>query len=269
VIGAKVVADSVSYGGRRITTLELTYPRFIHSEFMTHRAFSRNAASSRAIPVRKTIDQVLHNPAMPISFGAEKPGMQAGEQLDSDAYAYCWDAIMALRLEAIKTVEGLVARGLHKSVANRYLEPWQEMKTIVTATEWNNFFSLRIDKDAQAEIQLLAKSMFAVMSSSVPRPLSAGQWHVPYVTEEGLDSLVQRKLSVARCARVSYKNHDGTQADLERDLMLHDRLASSRHWSPFEHQATPTSSPTIWSGNFQGWQQHRKSFRSENREVYP
>jgi thymidylate synthase ThyX len=83
MISAKIIADSISESeyGDRITTFELEYPRFIHGELMTHRLFSRNAASSRAIPINKMMDQVLTAPAMPVEWGLNKSGMQAEEML--------------------------------------------------------------------------------------------------------------------------------------------------------------------------------------------
>jgi hypothetical protein len=68
-ITAKVIADSIADGCPRLITLQLRYPRFIHSEFMTHRAFSRNASSSRAIPVERLIQDVIDDPAMPVYWG--------------------------------------------------------------------------------------------------------------------------------------------------------------------------------------------------------
>ena len=49
---AEVLIDSVNPAGQRLTTFVLRFPRFVLSEFNTHRMFSRNASSSRAIPTR-------------------------------------------------------------------------------------------------------------------------------------------------------------------------------------------------------------------------
>ena len=267
MIRAKVIADSVAPTGKRITTLELVYPRFIHGEVMTHRMFSRNAASSRAIPVRRTIEQVLYNPMMPIYMGQEKKGMQSGEDLPASDWAYCYDTIMAMRITAVTMAESLSNHGLHKSIVNRYLEPWQEMKMIVTATNWSNFMALRDHKDAEGHMQHLAQAMKVAIQQSRPRLIGEKEWHLPYVSDdERILYSHPIKLSVARCARVSYNNHDGTKPDLEKDHALHDMLLTSGHMSPMEHQATPLPSYYDVSGNFTGWRQYRKEIANESQE---
>lgn len=256
MIEAKVVGDSIAHTGKRITTLQLKYPRFIHSEFMTHRQFSRNASSSRAIPIAKMIEQVRNDPAMPVEWGSNKPGMQAGEQVEHlDRVKLSWR--MAAH-EAANRAEILERFGLHKQIVNRVLEPFQWMHTIVTATEWANFFSLRDHADAQPEIAVLARSVRAAMQLSTPQERSV---HLPYISpEEFLMYPVEGALmaSAARCARVSYLNHDGTAPNWMRDLDLAAKLLNSRHMSPFEHQARAAETATTPSGNFLGWHQHRK-----------
>jgi thymidylate synthase ThyX len=274
---AKIIADSIA-DGIRLTTLQLKYPRFIHQEFLTHRMFSRNSSSSRAIPVDKMIQQVKTKPAHPIHWGKNKPGMQAETQVDCIFLAQ--DTWLRAATSAAYSATDLLNQGVHKQVTNRILEPFQFMHTVVTATEWKNFFELRLHPDAQPEIQELAKTMKSAMDHSVPLELKPGQWHLPYISEEeldGLDFLVNldtlRKASVARCARTSYLNHDNTQPNLEKDLELAYKLLEAGHWSPFEHQATPMThtkdiwsdvgqthmdkSGNLWSGNFRGWNQYR------------
>ena len=268
MITAKVIEDSTCTHGVRIITLELQYPRFIHSEFMTHRVFSRNAMSSRAIPVEKMIEQVRSNPAAPIYWGANKPGMQAAEEIrDTMEAKQQWS--MAAR-QAADRAESMMAIGLHKQVANRILEPFQWMRTIVTATEWDNFFVLRAHPDAQPEFQALAKAMKAAMDKSKPadrgRPGyqdQASSWHLPYIKpgerEYYLPSLLP-KLSAARCARVSYLTHDGEDPKVDKDLELFNRLVGANpiHASPVEHQAYPAHDACERSGNFVGWMQYRQ-----------
>ena len=286
---AKIIADSIA-NGVRLTTMELHYQRFIHSEFMTHRMFSRNASSSRAIPIRKMINQVRENPAMPIYWGEDKPGMQAELALDAWDEATCENMWLDASLSAVKHAEALNGIGLHKQTTNRLLEPFQWIKVIVTATEWDNFFDLRLHKDAQPEIRDLAIYMKRAMNESTPVKLSPGDYHLPYVKEDeicmaqvcdsepyciNLDDLI--KCSVARCARVSYMNHDNTDPDVEKDIALADRLLESKHLSPFEHIATPMTSihctdweqfwdkgtthmdgpGQLWSSNFRGFIQYR------------
>jgi thymidylate synthase ThyX len=268
IITAKVIEDSRSYStGVRLTTLQLQYPRFIHAEFMTHRVFSRNASSSRAIPVAKVIEQVRTNPAMPIHWGKNQAGMQAKEEMTGQALETMMRAWQQAAREAAATAEFMEKHGLHKQVANRILEPFQYMHVIVTATEWQNFFELRAHPDAQPEIHALALTMKAAIKQSEPKTLNDGEWHLPYVRlEERLrffgDVETLLKISAARCARVSYLTHDGKEPVIEKDLELYDRLVGSRplHASPIEHQATPMGegSEDLWSGNFRGWTQHRQ-----------
>jgi len=260
-ITAKSVAASISPDGLEIHTLELQYPRFIHSEFMTHRVFSRNAASSRAIPVAKMIEQVRNDPAMPIHWGKNQPGMQAHEQLaDTVEVQQQWRN--AAR-DAANRAEQMSALGLHKQVVNRILEPFQLMRTLVTSTEWDNFFALRDHPDAQPEIQALATAMRDAITGADTKSLEYGEWHLPYVRPDERElfrDATLLKLSTARCARVSYLTHDGQKPDVQKDLELYERLVGSQpiHASPAEHQAQATKEFDVSSGNFIGWIQHRQ-----------
>jgi thymidylate synthase ThyX len=264
---ARIILDSLNPTGQRLTTFELYYPRMVHAELMTHRIFSRNAASSRAIPIERFIKQVMEDPAMPVWWGKNQAGMQAREELVGDAKG----AAIAKWLEArdlmVLKAKELSALGVHKQIANRLLEPWQFIGVLVSATSVGNWFNLRRHPDAQPEIQHLANLMWHAYFTSVPTQLYYGDWHLPYVREEEKGSLdVATKLSVARCARISYLNHDGVR-DVEKDLLLHDRLRESGHWSPFEHCAMAVG-PEEQSGNFRGFRQYRKMFRDEHREDY-
>jgi hypothetical protein len=285
-IYAKVVSASVS-NGIPISTLELRYPRFIHSEFMTHRMFSRNASSSRAIPVKRILEQVRNDPAMPIHWGKNRSGMQAREELSERDWRICQTEWYSVSDRAAQAADFMMYFGLHKQVINRILEPFQFITVVVTATEWDNFFKLRLHPDAQPEIQELARCMKEAIDSVEPVELELGEWHLPYV--KGLEHLRDDaiKLSVARCARVSYLNHDKSNPDIKKDLELADRLLKAGHMSPFEHQATPMPYTNteecydvddnlwweweeyngithadknwdFWSGNFRGWIQHRQ-----------
>ena len=287
-ISAKIVADSISKHGIRLTTMELNYPRFIHSEFMTHRMFSRNAASSRAIPIEKMLEQVQQSPAMPVHWGKNQPGMQAKEEVENSR-----DAALEWKrcaIDAVESAEWLSQYNLHKQIVNRVLEPFQYIKVIVTATEWDNFFKLRLHEDAQPEMYELAKCMKEAMENSIPKELGKSEWivnnwHLPYVNvdkeELGLEPDIAIKCSVARCARVSYLNHDNSTPNIEKDLLLADKLLEAGHFSPFEHQATPISEVykerwefdiewvdgithidrdnNYWSGNFKSWLQYRQT----------
>lgn len=249
-----IIEDSI-YNGHRLTTFELEYPRYIHSEIMTHRVFSRNAQSSRAIPIKTLIERVENHKWYPI-WVENKSGMSADKELDDnnifDAKTI-WDTA---KLEAISSAKDLESIGVHKQIVNRLLEPFSTIKVIISATEWNNFFRLRIHPAAQQEIQELAILMKDAMIVSEPKWLDLGEWHLPYISEvEKINLTTEQlvKISAARCARVSYLNHDGTR-DIQKDLDLHDQLLREKHMSPFEHQGTPCCKG---SGNFREWMQYR------------
>ncbi len=160
----------------------------------------------------------------------------------------------------------MILTGVHKQIANRLLEPFLWHTVIVTATEWSNFFAQRCDKDAQPEIQTIAYIMRALLAKSEPVRVEAGDYHLPLIQDDEretctLDLLI--KLSVARCARVSYLTHDGKR-DHAADCALYDRLREGMHMSPFEHVAW-ASMDDSQSGNFVGWIQHRKAIANECR----
>ncbi len=258
---AKVVADSVSPEGVRIATLQLKFHRIILSEFNTHRVFSRNASSSRAIPIERMIKQVQDDPAIPLYWGKNQKGMQAAEELSEDQKGRALSAWLEARDRAVEIARRMIDIGLHKQIANRLLEPWMWTHDVVTSTEWDNFFALRCHPAAQPEMQALAYRMRDAMQASTPVPrIKGGEWHLPYILPDERSNLTfaqQIRCSVARCARVSYVNHDGTKPDVARDSELYNQLALSMppHMSPLEHQATPG---TEYTGNFRGWCQWRK-----------
>lgn len=274
-IEAKIIAHSKAPCGIELITLELEYPRFIHSEFMTHRVFSRNAASSRAIPVKKMLEQVKTNPVVPHHWGQNQAGMQARTEISPDRREEAEHQWRRAAGHAAYFAEQLHGLGLHKQIVNRLLEPFQWMKTIVTATEWDNFFELRRHPDAEPHMQLLAERIWEACIESEPvlRPADASldSWHLPYIQPYeragaarsalalGAGPVLAR-ISAARCARVSYLTHDGREPSAQEDLDLFERLAGSRpmHASPLEHQAVATEVSDLWSGNFRGWVQFRK-----------
>ena len=183
-IEAKVVLDSISEEGVRLTTMELTYPRFIHAEFMTHRVFSRNASSSRAIPVEKMIERVKKEPAEPVHWGKNQPGMQANEELQWDALVQTRKAWLEARDAAVKFAARMHELGAHKQIVNRVLEPFSHITVLVTATEWDNFFALRCHPDADPTMRTLAEAMREAMAASDTYNAQPGwSWHLPYITE--------------------------------------------------------------------------------------
>jgi len=255
---AKVIADSISPLGHRLTTLEVTMHRYMLPEFNTHRAFSRNSASSRAIPVHKMMAKLADTPALPIGFRAEQKGMQAGPYLPKDIQDQARDIWLAARDSAVESAEQLVRLGVHKSIVNRLLEPFLPHTVIVSATDWRGFFAQRSNYLAQDEIRWLANKMEDCVEFSDPHELDFGAWHLPYLTgdEAGqLGEIAACQVSAARCARVSYLTHDGRR-DPAEDINLYQRLVSADppHASPLEHVATPALNGT---GNFTGWRQLR------------
>lgn len=262
IISSKVLAASVAPNGSKITTFELTYPRFIHSEFMTHRVFSRNSASSRAIPIEKMIEDVMSNPVIPIHWGKNERGMIANDYVsDTDSVKAIEKRWLQARDQAVEMVQYLSAvYDLHKQVLNRLLEPWMHITVIATSTYLENFFRLRCHHAAEPHMNALACSMRNAYANAEFKPLLPGEWHVPFAGEMQ-SSLLSLKVSVARCARGSYLQQHGNFS-LDDDSKLFNRLMDNGHWSPFEHQATPYSGSlaNMECGNFSpAWIQYRQT----------
>ncbi len=239
---AKILADSISPAGHRLTSWEVTFPRIVLAELNTHCMLSRNSASSRAIPVDKRIRAVTADPFIPEVFGSNQKGMQPGAALaeeETQEARQLWEDAMD---HAVLSAGLLAKLGVHKQYANRLLEPFSWHTAVITATDLDNFFHLRISPLAQGELRKAAEMMLDC-SNKAPRPLNYDEWHLPYVDPSeafnletaGLDVA---KISVARCARVSYLTQNGVR-DPAEDLVLYDRLVSSGHMSPLEHVARP------------------------------
>lgn len=299
-ITVTVIADSVNILGNRMTTLELEYPRFIHSEVMTHRMLSKNAASSRAIPIKTTIEHVKKFPATPVHWGKNQAGMQAKEELDAPSIARVEHLWHSAKESAIHYLEELQSAGLHKQIASRIIEPWFMMKTVISGTEWNNLIWLRDHEDAQPEFAELAKCIVEAVNKSTPVVLRSGEWHLPYVMTafkisenpdndeivyldtngNQIDLDTARKVSASCCAQVSYRKLDDS---VEKAVDIFNKLFSGSrvHASPVEHQATPMieeqgdtmdwedgvthvdRTGAFWSGNLCGWIQYRKLIPNE------
>jgi thymidylate synthase ThyX len=285
---AKILADSVSPDGVRLTTMEVTFPRIVLAEMNTHRMLSRNSASSRAIPVEKMIRMVDEHSFVPTHWGKNQKGMQAEVEIadERDEAIGTW---LEARDHAVHCAMHLLRLGVHKQIANRLLEPFMWHTCIVTATEFSNFFHLRCHRDAHPEIQRAAELMRDAMEKSKPHFCPYGQWHVPLIQMEEAESFAPPelmeaddwewlcKVSVGRCARVSYLTHDGVR-DPRADVELCERLLASGHMSPFEHVARPMTFEDLSSdekarevslrgkfrGNFRGWVQYRKQIPNEH-----
>jgi thymidylate synthase ThyX len=264
MITAKIIADSVcsENTSKRITSFILTYPRFIHAELLTHRSASRNAASSRAIPVSKFIEDVLTDPALPIHWGAAQKGMQADNEISEETKTKAMQIWNSARDAAVEHAKQLNELGLHKQVVNRIMEPFFHITTLLTATEFKNFFKLRAHKAAQPEIRELAYKMLELYESNKPVEKGIGEWHIPFGDKylDGLSTRQKLKIATARAARVSYKNFDGV-VDYDKDYSLHDMLVKEGHWSPFEHSAICDFGI---HDNFDGWRSYRNILSKQN-----
>lgn len=289
-IKAEVILGSRTEHAPTLWTIMARYPKFIHGELMTHRDFSRNASSSRAIPVPKMIKDVYDDPVYPSHWGANQRGMQAGEEChemitnprtgERFSREMSWDEA---RIRAVEMAQAFADAGYHKQIVNRLLEPFCHINVLISSTNWSNFFVLRDHPAAQPEIQILAREIKDAMDRYEPRLLMPGEWHLPYVRDEEMlvlqnsapnqEELLRtlRLISTARCARVSYRTQEGRDPMMTEDLSLAERLLGTvpLHASPAEHQASPdTPNPRGWDypelhGNFEGWVQHRKTLPGE------
>lgn len=264
----EIIADSKNTFGDRITTFLITFPRFILAEFNTHRMFSRNSASSRAIPFRKTRTSVMEHPFIPINWMKDHKGMQGSEYINNRVKKWMLRQLwLTGRNFSVLIASMLHFFGLTKQICNRLLEPWMYHTCLVTATEWENFFYLRANSMAEIHIQKIAFMMLESYNESVPVQLNQGEWHIPFLKKIDMKLLVEylrekakgksnfcqdaflyadithalRAISTAMCARTSYISVGDAElkSNFEKDIALHDRLRESGHMSPFEHIAMP------------------------------
>lgn len=258
MIQVKIIADSI-HNDSRLTTMECTFHRFILPEFNTYRMWSRNAASSRALSVKKKIEEVRTNPATPVEWGRNQPGMVAEEVLSEADAEECHNVWLEAASAAADYAQYLASKNVHKQIVNRVLEPFLWHTSVVSSVDWSNMFTQRIHSDAQPEFRELAILMKNALDSSQPRKLTINEWHLPYLTEDEkiLTLEIQRKISVARIARTSYLNQG--EINVDKDTALYDRLVSAKppHLSPFEMVARPLWIDEEPKGNFPGWRQLR------------
>lgn len=254
---ASVIADTLSpIDGTRITTFELVYPRYIHADFMTHRVFSRNGSSSRATPLSITVQEVRDDPVFFDYVGKNQSGMVAGEALSGKELESFKREWFALGRHVANVVDSMSkCYGIHKQTLNRALEPWSRMRLIVTSTEWENYYFLRLSADTQPEIRVLADNMLRALAKSNPKVMET---HLPYVTDEEFSTFNPNlwMVSAARCARVSYKRLNGKETSIGADIELANKLFSSQHLSPFEHVAIASHGK---HANFRNWQSYRNA----------
>lgn len=312
---ARVEKDSIAPDGQRLTTFVISFPRIVLAETVTHRVnsdiwgemswcertttvdISKNSASSRAIPFPKMLERIKEDPYMPV-WTLNQKGMQGGFIDDQQQIDTCNAVWLAARDEMINRAQQLHTNSVHKQDCNRLLEPWAWITQVVTSSRWDNFFALRCHHAAHPAFRHVARMMYLMRRKSTPKPLQYGQWHLPFVPDdqmcgfefkpqygnsydpryhesvEGLPDLI--KFSAARCAWVSYENHDkdGTPEAL---LATWKRLFAEIpiHASPVEHQATPIplghihlSGMDLWHSNLKGWVQARKLLKYEEITKY-
>lgn len=298
---AKILADSICDNGVRLTTFELNYPHIIHAEFMTHRVFSRNSASSRAIPALKQIKNIEEYPFFPDLWPKNGKGMQPFSYFDPEeiiknklnqqttAVDFFNKQWKTAKITAIAIAKIFSKYKVHKQITNRLVEPFLMKKIIATATNWENYFFLRKDCAAQREIRILAHKMYEEYNNSTPKYLSWGEWHTPLVNIDNVNDpthIKQEEINdkkyfykvknfvvpvsviacIGRSARSSYMTHLGKR-DLEKDFKLFKQLLSDNHMSPAEHAATPLKYP-VQCGNFIGWKQFRKFIPNETKDKF-
>ena len=299
---AKVICDSISPYGSRLITMEIELHRFVLPEFNTHRCFSRNFQSSRAVPVSGMIEQVRNNPAMPVHWGANQRGMVAEEAI-TEREQIVTESIWECAAEAAAdAAEDMMSKGVHKQITNRLLEPFMWTRGVVTATYegFQSFFKLRCHPDAQPEIKALAEEMEGVLYSSTPDQLQWGEYHLPYVSREWCpagsgviygrgyagenrcltrDILSAVKVSSSCCAQVSYRVLDDS---LDKANKIYDMLNlpskghypdAPPHFSPTEHVAYCADADGLEStdtGNFgdADWWQYRKALEKGEEETF-
>lgn len=279
---AKIVLDSIGPNGARLTTFELSYPRIVHSELLTHRVFSRNSASSRAIPTEKLLARIEDDPVLPVWWGKNMAGMQSRDELEGNALAEAKKRWLEAVLSGVHHARRLGEAGLHKQIANRAAELGMFITVVVTATEFDNFFALRDHGAAQPELADVAGKAHGLWRESQPMRLDAGDWHLPYVTGFDLHELRPEEdaclVSIGRCAAVSYLNQD--KRDPPEDIKRANKLSVAGHMSPFEHVAQAMTkeewthfamaSAVRWVndrvpvGTLWGWRQYRKNLLNEH-----
>jgi len=275
-IAAKIIADSVGPNQARLTTFQLRFQRFLLPQFNTHASVSKNARSSRAVPIQKLIIEAETDPAVPLCWGKRRRGMQATEELDGNEAWRSKQAWLDARDHAVASTYRLLDLGVHKQTTNRLLEPFLWVDVVATATYegWANLFALRCHHEAQPEFQALAVTMARLYRDSEACEMPEGGWHLPYIDGEDQAGLIEFrrdpdlmsdreieliKCSVARCARVSYTAFDGTPVPLDKDIAFHDELVAEGHWSPTAHQGSAQAKGEFHrSGNFIGFDQYRQ-----------
>lgn len=242
--------------------MQVEYALSVHAEHLRHRAYSFSVASARAIPTAKIITKIQTDPFLPVFWGENQPGMAADNEVGPEAIEAAKEAILEHRDNTVRLMEKLAKLGIHKQTVNRFASPFQYVTVIVSGTEWQNFFDLRCHRDAQPEIRKIAEMMQSLYISNTPVKLGVGDWHIPMADDrlellaDGYEIREICRIASARIARISYETHDGKR-DPSADLVLSNKLESSKHWSPLEHVAQNQGDDRRYR-NFNGWMQLRQ-----------
>jgi len=295
---AKILAHHVGPDGQELLSYQITFPRVVLAEIVTHRVcyetieasytertadrdISKNSASSRAIPFDRMIKKVMDEPYMPM-WTLQQKGMQGANIYDQRIIDKANERWLMARDGMIDDAAALYFIGVHKQDCNRLLEPWQHVTQIVTSARWDNYFALRCHEKAFPPFRDLARRMYLLKRHSIPKPLDYGEWHLPFTDEklfwqpEPLRTYTLEELpfplksSIAKCCWISYENHE-KDASVAAVLKTCDSLAGSDgpiHSSPFEHQATPMTKQVEGlfkrlRSNLTGWMQARKLLLGE------
>jgi len=286
MVEAEIILDSLNMATNdRITTVRCVFPRIILAELVTHRllfvdqtadlatlyeaydediphGLSKNAASSRAVPVTVMLGRTQNYPYIPVFRNAQR-GMASGDPVGDVKQAQAlkiWTDMMAVCMAG---VEMLAELGIEKGIANRPLEWFSHIEVLLTATEWSNFFLLRDHPAAQVEIRDLAQAVRKAMKASQPQSLYPGDWHLPYAYGFVTENFAQA--SAARCARISYKSlATGQPSTYADDMALFNKLTADnpKHLSPLEHPAVALAKHER-HGNLMGWRSLRKDMFGE------
>lgn len=279
---ATIITHSQAPNDEELITMEVELHRFILPEFNTHRSFSRNFQSSRAVPISQMIEQVKNDPAMPVHWGKNQTGMVAENEVVE--IQTCINEWVRAAEAACVYASHLNTERVHKQVVNRLLEPFMKTKGVVTATRkaYEAFFKLRCHKDAQPEIKLLAERMKEALDKSTPKRLQYGEYHLPYLSVDVNEMLTEEaiKISCSCTAQVSYRRLDDS---LDKALKVYGMLnlpvngvypEDPPHYSPTEHIAKVhhiwEDEKTYMSGNFNSrvfWQ-YRKALEAGDEQEF-
>lgn len=257
---AKIVLDSYSnITEARCTTLEFTMPKWLVAEFNTHRMTAKNSASSRAIPTSKLIEAIEYHPVVPIDFREKNTGMTADALVNEQDLQLLYEEWIGASKDMLARVKRMLAigKGVDKQRVNRLLEPFMWTTVVATATEWENFFTLRDHEAAQPEFGLIASIANQLYRLNEPQILVAGEWHLPYVTMEEEASLIKEGVpayqialaSAARVSRVTYVKQD-TKYSFDEEVQKGIKLAKDRHMSPLDQVAMATNSRNFFGHSY-------------------